>query len=142
MKKRIVVISLILIFVVLTATFAGGCSGKYFKYEDFDIKLDVVKGDDNVISVCVALRNKSVKSGLVKGGSQLIYITCESENGEFDRDYPSIMLTYYIYSKQKIEEREQFELTKGVYKVYATASIFTYGDNNIRYKTETVEFVV
>ena len=87
MKKRIVVISLILIFVVLTATFAGGCSGKYFKYEDFDIKLDVVKGDDNVISVCVALRNKSVKSGLVKGGSQLIYITCESENGEFDRDY-------------------------------------------------------
>ena len=52
------------------------------------------------------------------------------------------MLTYYIYPKQKIEEREQFELTKGVYKVYATASILTYGDNNIRYKTETVEFVV
>ena len=140
MKKRNFLVCVIICLVIVTGVVASGCSTG-FKQDDFSIKLTGVTVSEGVVSVSVVFKNNSMKSGVVTGSFELVYLFYEDENGEPNWGIPSIAEYHFIYAKQNIKKTVQFELPKGKYKVYGIAS-FNYKKEGFDYKTEIVEIIV
>lgn len=147
MKKRIILISVLIIGVLIFSCLCG-CSSNGLSEADFKLDITDVQVRNNRVVVKVEFKNTSWHNGWIHTGgepsrpSTMIQFYCTDDIENPDHAYTNHEVTHWIKCKEVINASHEFQLPKGTHTITVYAD-FACNDeaNHFRFLQQTTVVV-